>query len=112
MYGASGFEFCIGPPTVIVKKNAAGKTLEPFEEAIVEVNDEYTGAVVDLLSTRKGQMMDMTVCNTSGQCTVKYKIPTRGLIGLRNHILSATRGTGMLNTIFAGAPPFPQTLVD
>jgi len=97
-----GYEFCIGPPTVILKEGENGEKMEPYEEAVVEVNDEYTGSVVDLLSNRKGMMQDMTVCNTSGQCTVKYRIPTRGLIGLRNQILSATRGTGILNTIFAG----------
>jgi len=61
---------------------------------------QYTGSVVDLLASRKGQMLDMNACDARGQCTVKYKIPTRGLIGLRNQILTATRGTGILNTIF------------
>jgi GTP-binding protein len=95
-----GYEFCIGPPSVIIKKNEEGKTVEPYEEATVEVDEQYTGSVVDLLASRKGQMLDMNACDARGQCTVKYKIPTRGLIGLRNQILTATRGTGILNTIF------------
>lgn len=97
-----GFEFTIGPPSVITKKDeATGATLEPWEYATVEVSEEYTGSVVDLLSSRKGQMLDMNMCDSAGQCTVKYRMPTRGLIGLRNSILTATRGTGILNTIFA-----------
>eukprot|EP00242_Pyramimonas_sp_CCMP2087_P004908 CAMPEP_0198214964 /NCGR_PEP_ID=MMETSP1445-20131203/45859_1 /TAXON_ID=36898 /ORGANISM="Pyramimonas sp., Strain CCMP2087" /LENGTH=686 /DNA_ID=CAMNT_0043890429 /DNA_START=105 /DNA_END=2165 /DNA_ORIENTATION=- len=97
-----GFEFTIGPPSVITKKDeATGNTLEPWEYATVEVSEEYTGSVVDLLSSRKGQMLDMNMCDSAGQCTVKYRMPTRGLIGLRNSILTATRGTGILNTIFA-----------
>uniref|UniRef100_A0A7S0QZL3 Tr-type G domain-containing protein n=1 Tax=Pyramimonas obovata TaxID=1411642 RepID=A0A7S0QZL3_9CHLO len=96
-----GFEFTIGPPTVIMKEGENGERLEPYEFATVEVGEDYTGSVVDLLSSRKGQMLDMNMCDSAGQCTVKYKIPTRGLIGLRNSILTATRGTGILNTIFA-----------
>jgi GTP-binding protein len=75
-----GYEFCIGPPYVILKKNEEGKTTEPYEEATVEVDEQYTGSVVDLLASRKGQMLDLNACDARGQCTVKYRIPTRGLI--------------------------------
>jgi len=100
-----GYEFCVGPPNVILKKTDHG-TLEPFEEAVVEVAEDYSGAVIDLLSSRKGMMLEMNSCDTQGQCIVKYKIPTRGLIGLRNQILTATRGTGILNTIFLEYGPW------
>ena len=96
-----GFEFCIGPPQVIFKESDEGKKLEPYEEAIVEVPEEYNGAVVELLANRKGEMLDL-VTNDKGMTTVKYKVPTRGLLGVRNAILTATRGTAVLNTIFDG----------
>ena len=86
-----GFEFCIGPPEVIYQE-IDGRKCEPFEEAQIEVGEEYTGSCVDLLSQRKGQMLDL-VTNDKGQTTLKYSIPTRGLLGLRNAILTATRGT-------------------
>ena len=93
-----GFEFCIGPPEVIYQE-IDGRKCEPFEEAQIEVGEEYTGSCVDLLSQRKGQMLDL-VTNDKGQTTLKYLIPTRGLLGLRNAILTATRGTAVLNTNF------------
>ncbi|HAE25659.1 MAG TPA: translational GTPase TypA [Hyphomonas adhaerens] len=100
-----GFEFCIGPPQVIFKEDANGKKLEPFEEAIVEVGEEYNGSVVELLANRKGEMLDL-VTNDKGMTTIKYKVPTRGLLGVRNAILTATRGTAVLNTIFDDYYPF------
>jgi GTP-binding protein len=99
-----GFEFCIGPPEVIMQE-IDGRKCEPFEEAQIEVPEDYTGACVDLLSQRKGQMLDL-VTNDKGQTTLKYSIPTRGLLGLRNAILTATRGTAVLNTNFEAYKPF------
>jgi len=100
-----GFEFCIGPPQVIFKEDDAGKKMEPFEEAVVEVGEEYNGSVVELLANRKGEMLDL-VTNDKGMTTIKYKVPTRGLLGVRNAILTATRGTAVLNTIFDGYYPY------
>lgn len=82
-----------------------GKKLEPFEEATVEVPEEYNGSVVELLANRKGEMLDL-VTNDKGMTTIKYKCPTRGLLGVRNAILTATRGTAVLNTIFDGYYPY------
>eukprot|EP00959_Pyramimonas_sp_CCMP1952_P415073 8697105-Pyramimonas_sp.AAC.1 len=66
--GLADFEFTIGPPTVIMKKDEeTGKDLEPYEVATVEVGEAYTGAVVDLLASRKGQMLDMNMCDSAGQ---------------------------------------------
>ncbi|GJP44439.1 hypothetical protein CLOM_g3845 [Closterium sp. NIES-68] len=93
-----GYEFMVGPPRVI-NKEENGKTLEPYEEAVVEVPEEYVGAVVDMLGTRKGQMLDLQA-SSSGTTVVKYRVPTRGLLGLRNAMLTATRGTAVINTIF------------
>lgn len=79
--------------------------MEPFEEAVVEVPEEHVGAVVDLLGRRKGQMLDMS----PGLGTVnllKYIVPTRGLLGLRSHLLTNTKGTAVLNTVFSGYKPY------
>lgn len=94
-----GYEFMVGPPKVINKK-AGDKLLEPYEIATVEVPEEYMGPVVELLGRRRGQMFDMQGLGSEGTTLVKYKIPTRGLLGLRNSILTASRGTAILNTIF------------
>eukprot|EP00271_Cylindrocystis_brebissonii_P015538 TRINITY_DN38458_c0_g1_i1.p1 TRINITY_DN38458_c0_g1~~TRINITY_DN38458_c0_g1_i1.p1 ORF type:complete len:724 (-),score=163.96 TRINITY_DN38458_c0_g1_i1:377-2467(-) len=95
-----GYEFMIGPPKVI-NRERDGRKLEPYEEALVEVPEEYVGAAVDMLGKRRGQMLDMKAASTAGgTTTVKYKIPTRGLLGLRNALLTATRGTAVINTNF------------
>jgi len=94
-----GYEFTIGPPEVITKKDENGHTVEPYEEAYVEVPEVYTGSCVDLLSQRMGRMLDL-VTDDKGITRMKYNIPTRGLLGLRNAILTATRGTAVLNTNF------------
>lgn len=100
-----GYEFAIGPPQVIMKKDENDNKLEPVEEAIVEVSEEYVGSAIDLFGARKGTMLDM-VAGDDGITTIKYKIPTRGLLGLKNALLTATRGTGVINTIFLGYEEF------
>ncbi|XP_043719547.1 putative elongation factor TypA-like SVR3, chloroplastic isoform X2 [Telopea speciosissima] len=94
-----GYEFMVGPPRVI-NKRVNEKLLEPFEIATVEIPEEYMGPVVELLGKRRGQMIDMQGLGSEGTSLIKYKIPTRGLLGLRNAILTASRGTAILNTIF------------
>ena len=75
-----GYEFAVGPPTVITKE-IEGKKCEPFEEALVEVPQEHMGQVVDLLGQRKGQMLEMGPASGEGATQrVKYRIPTRGLL--------------------------------
>ncbi|KAK9797730.1 hypothetical protein WJX73_002120 [Symbiochloris irregularis] len=98
-----GYEMAVGPPRVITKKTDQG-TLEPFENAYVEVPEEHVGPVVDLLGSRKGQMLDMSV-TAEGLSLIKYRIPTRGLLGLRNAMLTSTKGTAVLNTNFADYAP-------
>ncbi|KAL3819813.1 hypothetical protein ACJIZ3_005718 [Penstemon smallii] len=94
-----GYEFMVGPPKVI-NKRVDDKLLEPYEIAIVEVPEEYMGPVVELLGRRRGQMVDMQGTGSEGTTMMKYRIPTRGLLGLRNSILTVSRGTAILNTIF------------
>ncbi|GMH20148.1 hypothetical protein Nepgr_021989 [Nepenthes gracilis] len=100
-----GYEFMVGPPRVINKK-VNDKLLEPFEIATVEVPEEHMGPVVELLGKRRGQMFDMQNVGSEGTTLLKYKIPTRGLLGLRNAILTASRGTAVLNTIFDSYGPW------
>ncbi|KAE8729837.1 GTP-binding protein TypA/BipA-like protein [Hibiscus syriacus] len=105
-----GFEFMVGPPKVINKK-VDDKLLEPYEIATVEVPEEHMGAVVELLGRRRGQMIDMQGVGSEGTTFLKYKIPTRGLLGLRNAILTASRGTAILNTIFDSYGPWAGDIV-
>lgn len=105
-----GFEFMVGPPKVI-NKRVDDKLLEPFEIAAVEVPEEYVGAVVELLGRRRGQMIDMEGLGSEGTTLLKYRIPTRGLIGLRNLVLTASRGTAILNTIFDSYGPWAGDIV-
>ncbi|KAF5737698.1 translation factor GUF1 chloroplastic-like [Tripterygium wilfordii] len=98
------YEFMVGPPKVINKK-VDDKLLEPYEIATVEVPEEHMGSVVELLGKRRGQMIDMRV-GSEGTTLLRYKIPTRGLLGLRNAILTASRGTALLNTIFDSYGPW------
>ncbi|WVY98938.1 hypothetical protein V8G54_031089 [Vigna mungo] len=100
-----GYEFMVGPPKVI-NKQLNEKLLEPYEIATVEVPEEHMGAVVELLGKRRGQMFDMQGVGSEGTTLLKYKIPTRGLLGLRNSILTASRGTAILNTVFDSYGPW------
>uniref|UniRef100_A0A7N1A625 Tr-type G domain-containing protein n=1 Tax=Kalanchoe fedtschenkoi TaxID=63787 RepID=A0A7N1A625_KALFE len=100
-----GFEFMVGPPKVINKK-VNDKLLEPYEIATVEVPEEHMGAVVELLGKRRGLMIDMQGLGSEGTNLLRYKIPTRGLLGLRNAILTASRGTAVLNTVFENYEPW------
>ncbi|GMY14207.1 putative elongation factor TypA-like SVR3, chloroplastic [Fagus crenata] len=100
-----GFEFMVGPPKVINKK-VDDRLLEPYEIATVEVPEEHMGHVVELLGKRRGQMFDMQGVGSEGTTLLKYKIPTRGLLGLRNAILTVSRGTAILNTIFDSYGPW------
>ncbi|CAD7697416.1 unnamed protein product [Ostreobium quekettii] len=98
-----GYEIAVGPITVITK-TIDGKTYEPFEEALVEVPEEHMGSVVELFGRRKGRMLDMSAGLGATQ-VLKYVIPTRGLLGMRSQLLTATKGTAVLNTNVAGYEP-------
>merc|ERR1711935_1311146 len=96
-----GFELEVGPPTVIIKENEeTGKKEEPWEAVEVRVPDEYVGSVIDLLNNRKGELQDMGLEDSSGMMVVKYLVPTRGMLGLRSALLSSTRGTALIDSVF------------
>lgn len=100
-----GFELSISTPKVIFKKDENGELLEPIEEAVVDVDDEFSGVVVENLSLRKGILQDMYSTGVGKQRLV-FTIPTRGLIGYHSEFLTQTRGTGLLNRLFKGYEPF------
>lgn len=81
------------------------KKHEPMEYATIDVDQEYTGSVIEKLGRRKGELMDMNP-NSSGYTRLIFKIPARGLIGYRQEFLTDTKGTGTLNSEFAGYEPY------
>ncbi len=92
-----GYEFQVTRPEVILKIED-GRRLEPYEELTIDVDENYMGAVIENLGKRKGQFLDMHQDN--GMARLKYKIPTRGLLGFRSEFLTMTRGMGIMNYIF------------
>jgi GTP-binding protein len=94
-----GFELSVSRPRVILQKDESGNVTEPVEEAIIDVDDEHSGAIVDLLNMRKGQMIDMKPMGT-GRTRIIYHIASRGLIGFQGEFLGLTRGTGIFNRVF------------
>ena len=99
-----GYEFQVSRPEVILLKGEAGETLEPFEEVHIETHPDMVGVVVEMLGMRRGQMIDM-VESGDGSTHLTYIVPTRGLLGFRYQFLTATRGMGVMNTLFHGYLP-------
>ncbi|MCT8328678.1 translational GTPase TypA [Albidovulum sediminis] len=100
-----GFELSISRPRVIMREEGAER-LEPIEEAIIDVDDEYTGAVIDKLTgERKGDLVEMRPAGV-GKTRIVAHVPSRGLIGYHGQFLTDTRGTGVLNRIFHGWAPY------
>jgi len=101
-----GFELEVGPPTVIFIENPeTGKMEEPWESVEVRVPEEYVGSVIDLLNMRKGELQDMGLEEGEGFSVIKYLVPTRGMLGLRSNLLSSTRGTALIDSIFDSYRP-------
>ena len=94
-----GYELLVSRPEVIYRTGEAGETLEPFEEVHIEVAEDYMGAVIEMLGKRRGLMTNMHQ-GGDGSVYLTYIVPTRGLLGFRYQFLTATRGTGQMNTLF------------
>jgi GTP-binding protein len=99
-----GFEIAVGKPKAVLK-TINGETCEPMEKAYLDIPEEHFGIVNEMLCLRKGRMTNM-INKGSGRVRLEFEIPSRGLIGIRSHFLTATRGTGILNTIFHGYEPY------
>jgi GTP-binding protein len=100
MMRREGYEMEVSKPQIITHEEN-GKTLEPMEHLVVDVPEEFIGAVTQKLGPRKGQMVKM-VNHGTGRVRLEYRIPSRGLIGYRSEFLTDTRGTGLLNHLFDG----------
>lgn len=101
-----GFEVSIARPQVLFREDEAGQRLEPIEEVTIDVDDDYTGAVIEKLTgPRKGEMVDMRPAGT-GKTRIMAHVPSRGLIGYQGEFLTDTRGTGVLNRVFHTWAPY------
>ncbi|MDX9979619.1 MAG: translational GTPase TypA [Lentisphaeria bacterium] len=94
-----GYEFQVTRPQVITKTEN-GQLLEPYEELTLDVGEDYVGAVIENLGQRRGQMLAMETAD--GMTRLKYRIPTRGLLGFRSEFLTDTKGMGVMGYIFSG----------
>jgi len=99
-----GYELQVSQPEVIFHEEN-GQKMEPLEEVEIDVAEEYSGVVIEQLGRRKGEMLDM-VSPGDGHVYMRFKVPTRGLLGFRNQFLTETRGTGVLNSLFGGYIPY------
>ena len=96
-----GYEFAVSKAEVIYKEDERGKKLEPMEIAYIDVPEEFSGTVINMLNERKGELQGMAP-SSDGTVRLEFSIPARGLIGFRGNFLTATKGTGILNTSFDG----------
>ncbi len=99
-----GFEFQVGRPRVLIKKDEHGNRLEPFEQAVVECPGEYSGKVIEVFGDASGTMTNMEQGDTI--CHIEFRIPTRGIMGLKNRILNVTHGEGVFYHTFLEYGPF------
>ncbi len=104
-----GYEMQLGNPEVVLKVTD-GVTCEPFELVVVDVPDSFIGVVTERLGERKGRMVKMSNPGY-GRARLEYRVPSRGLIGFRGEFMTATRGTGLLNTIFDSWEPWGGTMM-
>jgi GTP-binding protein len=101
-----GFELSISRPHVLYKTDEiTGQKLEPIEELYIDLDDEFTGIIVEKIALRKGSLLDMRPSGV-GKTRLKFSIPTRGLIGYHGEFLTDTRGSGIMNRLFNGYEPY------
>jgi GTP-binding protein len=103
-----GYELALGKPQIITRE-VDGKVLEPYELAVIDAPEEFTGVITEKLSLRRGMMTKM-INHGSGRVRLEFEIPTRGLIGFRSQFLTDTRGAGLLNTILLDYRPIGPAL--
>ncbi len=103
-----GYEFQVGRPRVLIKKDENGNRMEPVEQAVVECPDEYSGKVIEIFGNAGGTMTNMHAGNTVTH--IEFKIPTRGIMGLKNRILNVTHGEGVFYHTFLEYGPYAGEL--
>lgn len=99
-----GYELAVSKPEVIFHKDEHGKKMEPIEEVVISVPDEYSGSVISKLNQRKGTMMQMS--GENGYSRLEYHVPTRGLLGYRSEFINDTRGEGNMERRFFDFEPY------
>lgn len=99
------YEFAVSRPQVIYKKDAEGKLLEPMELLVIEVPEQYVGAVMEKIGSRKAEIVNMGT-RDNGISHLEFRIPARGLMGYRQQFLTDTNGNGIMNSVFDGYEPF------
>ena len=104
-----GFEFAVSKAEVLYHYDERNRKLEPMELAYVDVPEEFSGAVIQKLTSRKGELQGMSPAN-GGYTRLEFSIPSRGLIGYRGEFMTDTKGNGILNTIFDGYGPYKGDL--
>ena len=100
-----GYEFAVSKPEVLYREDEKGHKMEPMERVYVDVDDEFSGTVIQKLSERKGELQGMNA-NATGSTRLEFIIPSRGLIGYRGEFLTDTKGTGVMNTEYEGYGPY------
>lgn len=101
-----GFELSISRPRVLMKRDENGKLLEPVEEVVVDVDEEFSGAVVEKLGRRRGELIEMIPSQIGNKVRLIFNAPSRGLIGYHSEFLTDTRGTGVMNRLFKCYEPY------
>ncbi len=104
MMRREGFELMVGRPEIVTKR-VDGKLMEPVEHLTIDIPDNFVGTVIERLGPRKGEMVKMA-SHGYGRTRLEFKVPSRGLIGLRSEMLTETRGTIIMNSIFEGYMPY------
>jgi GTP-binding protein len=107
-----GFELSISRPRVLFKTDeVTGQRLEPIEEAVIDVDDEFTGVVVEKLGGRRAELVEMRPSG-GGKTRLVFLVPSRGLIGYQGEFLTDTRGTGVMARLFNSYAPFKGPIPD
>ncbi len=105
-----GLEFCVSRPEVIKQEDMAGNTLEPIEQLIIDVPQEYQGVIIEKLARRKGELRTIENAGTN-VIRIEFEISTRGLIGYRSEFLTDTRGLGIMSSRFVGYGPWQGDII-
>ena len=100
-----GYEFAVSKAEVLYKTDESGRRLEPMELTYIDVPEEFSGTVIEKLSQRKGELLNMGAAS-GGYTRLEFSIPSRGLIGYRGEFLTDTRGNGIMNSSFSGYGPY------
>lgn len=106
-----GFELSVSRPRVLFRKDESGNVLEPIEEVVADVDEAFSGTVVEKISKRKGEMIEMRP-SSGGKTRLVFHVPSRGLIGYQSEFLTDTKGSGVLNRIFHEYAPYKGDMVN